>query len=404
MEKIISAAQARDMILELVSPAGAETLPLAESVGRVLAEDMRAVLSMPPFDCSPYDGFALRGEDTVGAAPEKPIVLKITEEIPAGKSARYEVSEGFAAKILTGAPIPAGANAIVKYELTKYSDTQVEISTPVAPNSDVVPAGKDIKAGSLLAETGDTLTAPLIAMAAAQGFAALKVYRKPAVTILNTGTELQELGTALEEAKIYNSNAYMIAAYLSLKGADPFIGGIAADDPAVITARIRQLLERSDMVITTGGASGGDYDWALRAAELLGSRVLFRKIAMKPGGSMLAAVKDEKILLSLSGSPGAAVIGFIMAGLPCVYKLSGKKNYLPGSFLVHLAEPYDKISSVPLYIPGKLEIREGNAFFIRSKGESSGMGALLQGCDVIAEIPEGCSPMKAGDLIRVFMI
>ncbi|NLA86422.1 MAG: molybdopterin molybdotransferase MoeA, partial [Clostridiales bacterium] len=379
----IDIEQAVDMLCALNVSYKTETIKLADAQGRIFAADIRAVIPSPPFDRSPYDGYAFRGEDTAGATRKKPAILKITEEIPAGKPGEIDIMPGYAAKILTGAPIPNGANATIKYEITEFSPTEVRIFEPVAPNTDVVYAGDDIREGSCIAEKGTVITAPHLGLLAGQGISQVSVYKKPVIKILNTGSELLEVGTPLRPAMIYNSNVYTLSGYLRDAGAEPVNAGVVEADPNVIAERINAALLSSDMVVTTGGASVGDYDWAVTSASMMGADILFWKTNMKPGGSLMAAVKDGKLILGLSGNPGAAVLGLLRIALPYIRKLCGRTDMFLTPIDVILKEPLKKPSPKRRLLRGRLEYIDGKAYFTENEGQGNGAVYSLLGCDLL---------------------
>ncbi len=404
MLRNIDADEALDMLCALPVRPELETVPLDDAQGRILACDIRAPISVPPFDKSPYDGYAFRGEDTLSASQERPVTLKITEEIPAGKQPSVEITAGHAAKILTGAPIPKGANATVKYELTVYSASEVTLSEPVPPDTDIVYAGSDIRAGAVVFKKGTRITAPMLGVLASQGYATVSVFKKPAIMILNTGTELVEVGQPLPEAAIYNSNVYTLGGYLRDLGARALNAGVVEDDPDAIAERIGRALEASDMVITTGGASVGDYDWAVTSAERLGAEVLFWKTKLKPGGSIMAAVKDGKLILGLSGNPGAAVLSLMRLAVPYIRKLCGYAELRLPVVSVILKEPLSKASPKRRLLRGRLELRDGKAYFAENEGQGNGAVFSLVDCDLIGEIDAGSMPLPAGTVIKAYRI
>ena len=400
MLKNISADEALEMLCALPAAPETETVALNDAQGRILAGDIRALLSVPPFDKSPYDGYAFRGEDTRSASQEHPVTLKITEEIPAGKAPTIEVTAGRAAKILTGAPIPKGADATVKYKQTVYTDAEVTLFEPVPPDTDIIYAGDDIRAGTVVFTKGTRITAPMLGVLASQGFDRIPVYKKPVVKIINTGTELVEVGNPLTEASIYNSNVYTLSGYLRDLGADARNAGVVEDDPDAIAERIGRALETSDLVITTGGASVGDYDWAVTSAQRLGADVLFWKTKLKPGGSIVAAVKDGKAILGLSGNPGAAVLSLMRLAMPYIRKLCGYAELRLPVVRVILKEPFHKASPKTRLIRGRLELRDGQAYFAENEGQGNGAVFSLVDCDLIGEIEAGAMPLRPGPLLK----
>jgi len=402
--KNIEPSRAAEILCALDVNYKTETVSLDRVFGRVLAERVEARLPSPPFDRSPYDGYAFRGEDTQNASPENPVTLKITEEIPAGKAPRFAIRPGYAAKILTGAPIPEGANVTVKYETVSFTEDTVTLTQPYAPNTDIVRAGEDIRAGERIAERGALITAPLAGLLAGQGICEVTVFQKPVIALLNTGSELVEPGQPLRPAAIYNSNVYTLSGYLTQMGALPRNAGIVEDNPERIADKIGQALETADMVITTGGASVGDYDWAVTAAERLGARVLFWKVNMKPGGAIMAAEKGGKVILGLSGNPGAAVLGLLRIALPYIRKLCGRADLAPPVIEAALKHPLSKPSPKTRLLRGRLEVEEGRALFVENERQENGAVLSLVGCDLLAEIPAGSPALPAGTMVRAYRV
>ena len=404
MKKNISVDEACGLLFAQQAEPATETVTLENALDRVASRDVRAEIPVPPFRRSPYDGYAFRAEDTSGAARAAPAVLRLTEEIPAGTQPRYGIERGFAAKILTGAPIPEGADATIKYEETEFTDSEVRIFGPVKPDSDVVPAGSDVSPGSLIALKGTLITAPVISSFANQGFTRADVYKKPVITVISTGTELCSAGEKLRPAAIYDSNTHTISAYLRGMGAAPVNGGVVPDEPELIAAAIDRAFSGSDMVVTTGGASVGDYDWAVRAAEILGAGILFWKTALRPGGALMAAVKDEKLLLSLSGNPAAAVVGLLRVAAPYIKKLCGRADCFFPEISVALREPYGKSSPKTRILRGKLEVSDARAYFREGGSQGSEAISSLAGCDLLGEIPVGSPPLPAGTIIKAYRL
>jgi len=404
MLKNIGADEARNLLLKLPVAYRSETVLLKDAFFRILAEDVSAKLDTPPFDRSPFDGYAFRGADTANATRERPAVLKITEELPAGKAPTVKITAGYAAKILTGAPIPEGADATIKYELTEFTQDEVRIFEPVSPDTNIVRAGDDIRAGMLIAEKGAVIGAPLVGVLASQGVDRVTVFKRPVISILNTGTELAEVGQPLGPAMIYNSNAYTLSGYLLAMGAAPKNAGVVPDIPGEIAERIKAALHDSDMVITTGGASVGDYDWAVASAEMLGAEVLFWKINMKPGGAIMAAVKDGKVILGLSGNPGAAVLGLLRIAMPYVRKLCGRTDLIPPVIDVFLKDALTKASPKLRLLRGHLELLDGRAYFAENEGQGNGSVSSLINCDLLGEIDAGSPPLPAGTKIKAYKV
>jgi molybdopterin molybdotransferase len=406
MRKSVSPEEARELILTIPSPAPeTESVPLTSAYGRVLAEDLSADIDIPPFDRSPFDGYAFRGADTALASERSPVTLKITEEIPAGSVPTIDISSGFAAKILTGAPMPRGADATVKYELTEFTAETVTFRAPVAPGSDVVYAGDDVKKGDIAARRGDIISPAAVGLFASVGRTEVSVFRRPRAAVLNTGSELVEPGNPLPYGKIYNSSVFTLIGALWELGIDACNAGVARDDPDEIAAAIERNLPLCDVMITTGGASVGDYDFALGSAERLGAETLFWKTKIKPGGAMLASRVGDKLLLSLSGNPGSALMALLHIASPFLRRLTGMKDIHPEPISVRLKTPFGhKRSARTRLLRGRLEVADGEAYFAEYGEQGGGALSSFNHCDLLGEIPENAPPLPAGTLIRAWML
>ena len=280
MDRTIDFDTARDMLLGYVSPVTTEHVPLLESAGRILADDLCALENVPPFDRSPYDGYALCAADTACASEEHPVTLRILEEVPAGAVPTRPVASMTATKILTGAPIPEGADTVIPYELTKFTEETVTIFAPQKSGSNIVRTGEDICRGQLLAGSGTVIDTGLMGTLASQGVTNPRVFCRPLVGIISTGNEVVEVGEPLASGKIRNSNRYTLAAALAAIGCEPFYLGIAGDSPEEIADRITEGLKQCDALLLTGGVSVGDYDFTPVAMEKAGVKVLIHGLSL----------------------------------------------------------------------------------------------------------------------------
>lgn len=283
MQADVTYEEALERLLKAVGPVEPETLPLGECFSRVLAEDFAAEMDVPPFDRSPYDGYAMRASDTASASPDGPVTLRILEEIPAGSTPRSPITAGTAAKILTGAPIPEGADAVVMFEKTAFTDTHVSLFAPVRSGDNIIRAGEDVKKGAVLARAGQHIDAGLLGTMASQGRTAARVFRRPVVGLISTGSELAGGGAALMPGQIFDSNRYTLTGALTGLGCVPVARGIVKDDADSIGRALEKALADCDAVILTGGVSVGDYDLTELAMERIGAEVLFHGCGIKPG-------------------------------------------------------------------------------------------------------------------------
>ena len=403
--KPIDYLAARDLLLARVTPTATETVSLFDCAGRVLARELRAAADVPAFDRSPYDGYAFRAEDTAKASREAPVTLRILEEVPAGAVPTRPVTPGTATKLLTGAPVPEGADAIIMYEATEFTKEAVTLFAPVKPGSNIVRTGEDVKKGSLLLRAGQVLDAGGVGALAAQGVAAPEVYRIPRVAVLSTGSELVEAGAETGPGKIYNSNAYMLCAALRQNGFVPVYLGIAGDSVEAIEALLRRgFASGCDAVISTGGVSAGDYDLTPDAMERAGAELLFRGVALKPGMACAYGFRDGKILCGLSGNPASSLTNFYAIALPALKKLAGRADAVPQSFTVRLQSAFPKASRGTRLLRGRLDLSRGAAEMALSPDQGNVVLSSAIGNDVMAVVPAGSGPLEAGTELEAFKI
>lgn len=404
MKNSLTFQEARELLLAETRPMGAETVYLAEAAGRVLAQNILAGGDVPPFDASPYDGYAFRAEDSAGATGETPVTLRVLEEIPAGSTAKYPIIPGTAARIMTGAPIPDGADAVVMYEKTEFTRETVKLFAPAKCGENIIRAGEDVKAGTVLAEPGDVIDAGTLGTVASQGLEELSVHRIPRVGIISTGSELTEPGQTGGPGKIFNSNRYTFTALLRGAGCAPVYMGTAGDEAGAITALIRKGLAECDAVLLTGGVSVGDYDLTPDAVVAAGGRILFREVGIKPGMACCYGVKDEKLILGLSGNPASAVTSFHAVAAPALRKLCGRKDCLPREVTLTLAGGFSKKSPVTRLLRGRMDVSDGTARFVMPKDQGNVVLSSTIGCDVIAVVPAGSGPIAPGSRLKGFLL
>jgi molybdopterin molybdotransferase len=397
-------AAARGLLLDRTRPVETETLPLADCAGRVLAQELTAAENVPPFDRSPYDGYAFRSADSTGASKENPVTLRILEEVPAGAVPTQPCTPGTAVKILTGAPIPQGADAVTPYERTQFTDTQVTLFAAAKAGENIVYAGEDVGRGDVLARAGTVIDSGLAGTLAGQGVAAPRVYRAPKVGILSTGNEVTEVGQPLGAGRIYNSNRYTLTAAVAALGCQPVFLGLAGDRVEDICALIRQGLDTCDAVLSTGGVSVGDYDLTPDAMEQAGVELLFRGVQLKPGMACAYGEKAGKLVCGLSGNPASALTNFYAVAAPALKKLTGAGDYLPRQITVTLAQDFPKKSPCTRLLRGALDLSDGTARMTLPRDQGNVVLSSVIGCDVMAIVPGGSGPLKAGTRLQGFLL
>ena len=276
---MILVKEAQNIILEKLQPLEPENIPLLNTLGAVLQEDICAQRDNPPADNSAMDGYALRFNDISSLDQNNPLSLKVVEDIPAGQKPTKSINPGEASRIMTGAVVPGGADTVVMVEETEKKNGSVSILKPQKKGSHVRKQGEDFKKGDILLSKGDLVTSSNIAIIATAGYAKLSVNRKPVVAILSTGDELVDVDAKAEDHQIINSNTYLLASQVLESGAKPMLLGIVRDRKDDIKEKLKSA-NKADIIVTSGGVSVGDYDFVKDAIQDLGSEIVFWKIAI----------------------------------------------------------------------------------------------------------------------------
>jgi putative molybdopterin biosynthesis protein len=307
-------------------PSGVEEITLLEACNRVLAEDVTATMNVPPFNRSTVDGYAIKAVDTFGADENKPARLKLCGTVNVGEPTKTAVTRGTTVEIVTGAPIPEGADAVVMVEHTERKDNDLYVYGAVAKDENIMKAGADIKKGEKVLKAGQLLGSREIGVLAALGMAKAKFYRIPHVAVLSTGAEITEPGRRLPPGKIYDINAYSLSAAVLESGGKPVYLGVFPDDMAELQKTLKQALTSADMVVTSGGVSIGPKDVMPQALDSLGKPgVIVCGIAIKPGKPTTVALIDKKLVFSLPGHPASALLVFHLLARPIIKCMAGMK-------------------------------------------------------------------------------
>lgn len=397
--------EASDCLLNLAKPEtqAIEHILLQDAFERILAEDITAKIPVPSFTKSAYDGYALRQADTAAASPEHPVTLDVTEVIPAGSVPTCPITDGKAARIMTGAPVPEGADAIIMHERTSFTENTVTLTSPVA-SANIIPPGEDVTAGTLLVPKGKILTASDLALIAGQGIADIEVYKKLSIGLISTGSELLDTGSPLEYGKIYNTNPYLLGGYIQKHHMTANYLNTVSDDLDSLCRAVLEALKTNDIVITTGGVSAGDFDYMPEVIRRIGGDLLFHRLKFKPGGAMLGAFKDGKVILGLSGNPGAAATGLLCVGFPFMRKLSGRSDITFSQTTAYLGVDFKKSSPVTRILKGHSDFKNGMLYFTPLSNQHNGSVSSMSDCDLLAIIPAGSKPLTAGDKLEVYIL
>ena len=404
MAAAIDYISAEKILLKHTKAVDTETVCISEALDRVLAAPLVATENVPGFDRSPYDGYAFRAEDTLSASKDAPVTFIITEEIAAGSVPSMPITEGIAAKVLTGAPIPEGADAVIKYEDTEFDEREVKIFSPVKSGSNIVYAGEDFKKGQVLAESGSIIDAGLLGTFASLGTTEIPVYKKPLIGIISTGNEVVEPGDPLPQGGIYDSNRYLLESALKKTGCETRFFGTVRDDVSDIEKHLSSALEECSAVVLTGGASVGDYDLTPEAMRRVGTEILVNRVAIKPGMACAYGVRDDKLVIGLSGNPASSITNFYAIVLPAIKKLCGVKNPEHEFFDVRLADGFVKKSRCTRFLRGRLDLSDGTARMRLTQYQGNAIISSMIGSNMFAVVPAGSGAIEEGTVLKGFLI
>jgi molybdopterin molybdotransferase len=319
---MIQVQEARDKILSQIKFKGIEKVTLDQALGRVLAEDVVSRINNPPLDNSAMDGYALMAEDIQSATPEKPVKLEVVEEIAAGYTAKGTLKPGQAMRIMTGAPIPPGANAVLMQEDTQKDGSAILCLDKADVEENIREAGEDVKVGEQVIKKGTTLSPAHIGMLAVIGRSQIPVGQRPIVSILSTGDEILELDESPQGPQIFNSNGHMLAAQIKSAGGIPVYLGIAKDTEKDLMEKFEWAL-KADIVVSSGGVSVGDYDLVKASLKKMGQDMLFWKVAMKPGKPLAFGRIGNTPIFGLPGNPVSSFVSFEQFARPSIRKVQG---------------------------------------------------------------------------------
>ena len=400
---MLTPEEALHLILEHAPVLEFQSVPLEESEGRVLAEELFARFELPPFDNSAMDGFAVNAADIEGASQDRPVKIKTLDVVRAGSQSRFPLQPGQAIKIMTGAPIPEGADAVVMKEFTSMDqDKWVSVLRAPKKQENIRLQGEDIRVGQSLARKGLRIRPYEVVLLAAQGFRIVPVVRKPNVAILATGDELTPLSDPLLSGKIYNSNGPAIAAFLSRWNIPCLDLGIAGDAPVKLEDDLKKALADADVLIVSGGVSVGDFDYTKTVLENIGVQEVFWKVAIKPGKPLFYGVhsnegEGNKIIFGLPGNPVSALVCLEEFVRPALEKMQGftpshPSYHLEGKILNRYSKPRDRQQY--LFCNARKNEANWDLEIIRPQGSAmlgmaSSANALAMACIGIDQVSPG---------------
>jgi molybdopterin molybdotransferase len=404
---MISVAEAIQVVKNQSRALPTESVPLASARGRFLAQDIVADTDLPPFDRSQMDGYALRAND-VQTVPAK---LKIVGESAAGRGWHHQLQPGQAVRIMTGAPVPSGADSVQQVELTRELDKldgvrEVEILEAVASGRSIVRRGSEIKAGETVLSAGEQITAAAMAVLASFGYAQINVGRRPRVAVLATGSELVAIGEKPGQDQIRDSNNFSIGAYAELAGAIVDRLPLTGDDTSLLKSQITQAAERSDVVVTSGGVSVGVYDFTKPALRELNAEIFFERVALRPGKpTVFARLPNGTLVFGLPGNPVSVSVTFNLFARTALLAMQGARALaLPEDFAV-LASDIKGAFERESYLPARLGTNEEGLLIAEPLkwGGSSDFVGFVRATSLII-VPQGTRALEAGKKVRVLRL
>ena len=392
--------------LRLVSPLPPIDLPLLDAADSLLTEDVVSAIDLPRFANSSMDGYAVRIAEVTGAAPGAAVSLPVAGDIPAGRSDVPELEPWTTLRIMTGAPLPEGADAVVPVEWTDGGTEVVAIERAPEPGQYVRSAGEDVRAGQLVVAAGTRLTPRHVALLAAVGRDRVKVRPRPRVVVLATGSELVAPGQPLPPGHIYESNGYGLAAAAAELGADVHRVGVVVDDPKAVLAAIEDQVMRADLLVTTGGVSAGAYDTVKAVLGRLGS-VTFTKVAMQPGMPQgLGTVgPDATPIFTLPGNPVSALVSFELFVRPAIRRMRGEQELHRPTVSAVVTEGWSSPAGKRQFVRAVLDAApEGWTVRPVAGGHGSHLVAQLAEATCLAVVPEEITDVKPGDTVRCMVL
>lgn len=392
--------EAQELILSLVTPLPAETVPLLEAPGRVIYRDMHASHDLPPCAQSAVDGYAV-SEGRKG----KQYTFIVKEFLKPGEMPGSALAPGQAAGVVTGGPVPGGTIAVIPYEITRLKGDGLTFTEEIVPGENIKPQGEDFRAGDLLARRGTALSPGLAGALAAFGRSEVAVSRRPRVAILGLGQEIVDCRATPLPGQVRDSNGPLLAGLAQRHGAE--VAGVelaGGGSLAQIKDQMEKMLRQADVVLTTGGTASGASDQALGAVRQTGAKLIFWGVRIKPGSHSGAAARENKLIISLSGNPAACAAGYHLLAAPVLRLLQGLEPR-PRRITAVCASAYEKRGGPRRFVQGNLEIdQRGLKVNILPGQKSSMLRGLLNNGNVLIDLPAGHPPLEEGDRVSVILL
>lgn len=400
---MLSVDEALTRILDGVPVLNGEVVAILEAEGRILDEDVEAKRDVPPFDNSAMDGYALRWNDVKNATSTAPAVLKVLEDLPAGYVAKNRVGPGTAIRIMTGAPVPRGADSVVRVEYTETLGDSVKVLRPEAPALHVRQRGEDIRRGEIILKKGKLINPADVGLMASVGKSRVRVVRRAEVALITTGDELVGPDEKLAEGKIVNTNCFTLSAALRTAGAVPHYLGTVRDRRKELVATFRKA-RRYDAMITTGGVSVGDYDLVKESLKEVGMQMNFWKVAQKPGQPMAFGNIGGKPIFGLPGNPVSCNVGFFLYVRPALLKMMGHRTVGPLRVQAILEETIKSPAGLKEFVRCVLKRKDGRFYATSTGTQSSGVLRSLSLANGLVVSAEDQTLLKKGSRVDVLVL
>ncbi|CVH77808.1 Molybdopterin molybdenumtransferase [Coriobacteriaceae bacterium CHKCI002] len=410
MSEMISLEEARALVLSHVRPLPVETVPVLEAVGRVAATDLASDIDIAPFAHSAMDGFAVRASELAEASTESPVELDVIAEVAAGDVFEGVIGAGQCVRIMTGAPLPADADAVVKYEVVDAVSgdgkpgSRVAFRAPADARANVREAGEEARAGEVVVGRGEVVGTAGVGFLASCGITEVPTYRRPRVAVIAIGSELVAPTEVPAPGKIRNSNSYALAACAQAAGAVPVVLPIVEDTHEALAAAVRDAAASYDFVVTSGGASNGDFDFIKPVVEELG-QLLMTTVNMRPGKAQTFGLVDGTPVFGLPGNPAAAYVGFEMIVRPALRKMQGFSRFERPVVKARLSTDAKKRDPRRIFLRSTLSKNEAGDYVVTpAKNQSSGLFGPIQRSNCMAILPEGLESRTAGSVVECVLL
>jgi len=397
---MISVEEALKIILQESHVLEGEEKDILSCLNKILADDVYSRDNLPPFDKSAMDGYAIKSEDTDLYEDGISINLEVVDLIKAGESSNKELINGQAMKIMTGAPLPKGANAVIQIEKVKVHEDILYISENVKNGFNVIKLGEEIKVGDMALKKGTLIRPTEIGILASLGYSKIKVHRDPIIAIITTGDELVDLNETPKFGQIRNSNEYSLKALVLNLGLEALSLGIVEDKKDTLKNKVKEALEKADIVITSGGASVGDFDFVEQVLNEINADIKFQSVAIKPGKPISFAVIDKKLFFSLPGNPLSAITTFEEFVKPACEKMLGKNMESDNNFPVILAEDFKEKEGRRKYIYVNIKAENRKLYAYKVGSQSSNQLITMSKANGIIIMPEGIKYKRAGEILN----